>query len=85
MLAPPSERSKPKGINLIPDAMAHDLARTLDLTVTTEIVQRSTVGHTRAGGYHRLVFQPTFAGNVERGADYTSRGRKKPVRGALDG
>ena len=53
-----------------PDAMVHHLARTLDLTVTTEIVQTNTVGHTRAGGYHRLVFQPTFAGNVERGADY---------------
>jgi hypothetical protein len=59
-----------QGINLIPDAMAHDLAQTLDLTVTTEIVQTNTVGHTRAGGYHRLVFPPTFAGNVERGADY---------------
>jgi hypothetical protein len=59
-----------QGINLIPDAMAHELARTLDLTVTTEIVQTNTVGHTRAGGYHRLVFQPTFAGNVESGADY---------------
>jgi hypothetical protein len=59
-----------QGINLIPDAMAHHLARALDLTVTTEIVQTNTVGHTRAGGYHRLVFQPTFAGNVERGADY---------------
>jgi len=58
------------GINLIPDAMAHELARMLDLNVTTEIVQTNTVGHTRAGGYHRLVFQPTFAGKVEPGADY---------------
>jgi hypothetical protein len=58
------------GVNLIPDAMAHELARLLGLTVTTEILQTNTVGHTRASGYHRLVFQPTFAGDVERGRSY---------------
>jgi len=58
------------GVNLIPDAMAHELARILGLRVTTEILQTNTVGHTRAGGYHRLVFQPTFAGDVERGRVY---------------
>lgn len=58
------------GINLIPDAMAHDLAQRLGLRVTTEIVQTNTVGHTRAGGFHRLAFQPIFAGPVSRGSHY---------------
>ena len=58
------------GINLIPDAMAHELARELGLPVTTEIVQTNTVGHTRANGYHRLAFQPTFAGEVTRDHEY---------------
>jgi hypothetical protein len=59
-----------QGINLIPDAMAHEVGRQLGLPVTTEIIQTNTVGHTRASGYHRLAFQPTFAGDVERGRTY---------------
>jgi hypothetical protein len=61
------------GINLIPDAMGHDLARRLSFpvaTVPTDIVQTNTVGHTRASGFHRLVFQPTFEGPVETGQPY---------------
>jgi hypothetical protein len=53
------------GINLIPDAMSHELGRLLGLQVTTAIVQTNTVGHTRATGFHRLAFQPTFDGDVE--------------------
>jgi len=34
------------GINLIPDAMAHELGRRLGLPVTSEIIQTNTVGHT---------------------------------------
>lgn len=52
------------GINLIPDAMAHELGQRLGLAVTSEIIQTNTVGHTRATGFHRLAFQPTFAGSV---------------------
>lgn len=53
------------GINLIPDAMAEELARRLGLTVSTAIVQSTTVGHTRARGYHRLAFQPEFDGVLD--------------------
>ena len=52
------------GINLIPDAMAHELGQRLGLAVTSDIVQTNTVGHTRASGFHRLAFQPLFAGSV---------------------
>jgi hypothetical protein len=58
------------GINLIPDAMAHEMTRRLGLSVTTKIVQTNTVGHTRASGFHRLAFQPTFAGEVLPGCSY---------------
>ncbi len=58
------------GINLIPDAMAHYLGRRLGLSVVTTFVQTNTVSHTRANGFHRLVFQPTFAGVVEPGHLY---------------
>lgn len=58
------------GINLIPDAMAHELGQRLGLPVTSQIVQTNTVGHTRASGFHRLAFQPTFAGDVQPGGRY---------------
>jgi hypothetical protein len=58
------------GINLIPDAMSHELGRRLGLSVTTALVQTNTVGHTRASGFHRLAFQPTFDGAVELGGVY---------------
>lgn len=57
-------------INLIPDAMGHELGRLLGLPVTTTLVQTNTVGHTRASGFHRLAFQPTFDGPVESGCTY---------------
>lgn len=37
------------GSNFLPEAFAKALAKRLDLTVTPEIVQTNTVGHTRAG------------------------------------
>jgi hypothetical protein len=58
------------GINLIPDAMGHEMGRRLGLPVTSIIVQTNTVGHTRASGFHRLAFQPTFAGDVLPGCPY---------------
>jgi hypothetical protein len=58
------------GIDLIPDAMSHEMALRLGLDVTLAIVQTNTVGHTRAGGFHRLAFQPTFDGQVEAGRDH---------------
>jgi hypothetical protein len=58
------------GINLIPDALSHEMAIRLGLEVTLAIVQTNTVGHTRAGGFHRLAFQPTFDGQVEAGRDH---------------
>ena len=58
------------GINLIPDAMAHEPGQRLGLPVTSEIVQTNTVGHTRASGFHRLAFQPIFAGGVLPGGRY---------------
>jgi hypothetical protein len=59
------------GINLIPDAMARELGQRLGLSIiTTQLVQTNTVGHTRASGFHRLLFQPTFAGDVVPGSPY---------------
>jgi hypothetical protein len=58
------------GINLIPDAMSHEMALRLGLDVTLSVVQTNTVGHTRASGFHRLAFQPAFDGAVERGRDH---------------
>jgi hypothetical protein len=58
------------GINLIPDAMSHELGRRLGLPVTTALVQTNTVGHTRASGFHRLAFQPTFDGAVQPRGTY---------------
>ncbi len=58
------------GMNLIPAAMAEELARLLGLQIATDILQTNTVGHTRANGYKRLALQPTFAGEVEIGREY---------------
>jgi hypothetical protein len=58
------------GVNLIPHAMGHEMGRRLGLSVASNIVQTNTVGHTRASGFHRLAFQPTFAGDVLPGGSY---------------
>ena len=52
------------GINFIPDAMAEEIALALGLPVTRDLEQVNTVGHTRANGFRRLVFQPEFDGPV---------------------
>lgn len=52
------------GINQIPAAMAKLMGRKLDLPVWSEIVQVNKVGHTGAGGYHRMAHQPLFDGDV---------------------
>jgi hypothetical protein len=54
-------------INLIPEAMAHEIGQRLGLAVTTRIQQTNRVRHTRARGFHRLAFAPTFAGQVTEG------------------
>ncbi len=58
------------GINLIPDAMARELSQRFGLSMTTDIVQTNTVGHTRASGFHRLAFQPLFDGLVVPEIEY---------------
>jgi hypothetical protein len=50
--------------------MSHEMALRMGLDVTLAIVQTNTVGHTRAGGFHRPAFQPTFDGQVEAGRDH---------------
>lgn len=58
------------GINFLPEALGRDLGEYLSLPVTAELVQTNTVGHTRASGFHRLAFQPTFEGPVLPGQEY---------------
>jgi len=59
------------GFNAIPDAMAQALATRLGLSaIAGTIVQANKVGHTRAGGWHRLVTPALFVGEVVSGADY---------------
>lgn len=59
------------GFNAIPDAMAQDLCRQLDLPpLTGAIVQSNRVAHTRADGWHRLVTPATFTGCIVSGAEY---------------
>jgi hypothetical protein len=58
------------GINFLPEALGRDLGEYLSLPVTAELVQTNTVGHTRASGFHRLAFQPTFEGSALAGQEY---------------
>ena len=58
------------GVNEIPAAMARALSQMLKLPVCEDIAQVNTVGHTGAGGYHRLAHQATFDGAVEAGHRY---------------
>jgi hypothetical protein len=57
------------GMNAIPRALARVLSVRLDLPVATGIVQINRLGHTGAGGYHRLAFPAVFDGDVNP-ADY---------------
>lgn len=58
------------GVNAIPEALADELGRLLDLPVDTSIVQSNVVGHTGANGFSRLAHQAAFAGDVIPGLDY---------------
>jgi hypothetical protein len=63
----PVHAQEREGINFLPQALAIELGHRLGLELTGEIVQTNTVGHTRADGFHRLAFQPTFDGAVKLG------------------
>ncbi|MFP5518067.1 MAG: phosphoribosyltransferase [Alphaproteobacteria bacterium] len=59
------------GFNAIPDAMALELGRRLDLEVDAEgINQINIVSHTRANGFHRLATPAAFDGPVVEGRSY---------------
>jgi hypothetical protein len=58
------------GVNEIPAALARLLSGQLDLPVNNSIVQMNSVGHTGAGGFHRLANQALFEGLVTQGANY---------------
>jgi hypothetical protein len=58
------------GVNEIPAALAKYLARRIGASINDSIVQINTVGHTGAGGYHRLANQALFAGDVVPGRVY---------------
>ena len=55
------------GVNEIPVALAKLLARQLKLPCNNSIVQSNFVGHTGAGGFHRLAHQAYFDGDVTAG------------------
>jgi hypothetical protein len=57
-------------VNLIPEAMAHELGQRLGLEVCTTVFQTNRVRHTRARAIHRFVSVPTFAGEVLAGRAY---------------
>jgi hypothetical protein len=59
-----------EGVNEIPAALAKLISRQLRLAINESIVQCNSVGHTGAGGYHRLAHQAQFVGEVTAGARY---------------
>jgi hypoxanthine-guanine phosphoribosyltransferase len=52
------------GVNEIPAALASSLHRELGSPITRSIVQLNSVGHTGAGGFHRLANQALFEGAI---------------------
>lgn len=58
------------GVNEIPAALANELSKRLGSAVSRSIVQLNSVGHTGAGGFHRLANQALFAGAIVRGQRY---------------
>lgn len=58
------------GVNMIPIALAEALARRLDLSVSSSVVQVNLVAHTGASGFARLARQAVFEGDVEAGRRY---------------
>jgi hypothetical protein len=59
-----------EGVNAIPEALADELGRLLDLPVDSSVVQRNVVSHTGADGFSRLARQAAFAGEIVPGLDY---------------
>lgn len=58
------------GVNAIPEALAEELGRLLDLPVDGSIVQTNVVSHTGADGFSRLTRQAAFAGEIVPDFDY---------------
>jgi len=60
-----------QGFNAIPDAMAGEIGEKLGWPLDAgELRQITRVSHTGASGWHRLVTQAEFAGEVIAGANY---------------
>jgi hypothetical protein len=59
-----------EGVNAIPEALADELARLLDLPVDSSVVQTNVVSHTGADGFSRLARQAAFTGEIFAGTDY---------------
>lgn len=59
-----------EGVNAIPEALADELGRLLDLPVDSSIVQTNVVSHTGADGFSRLTRQAAFEGEIVPGLDY---------------
>lgn len=58
------------GVNAIPEALADELGRLLDLPVDSSVIQTNVVKHTGADGFSRLSRQAAFAGEVVPRFDY---------------
>jgi hypothetical protein len=58
------------GVNEIPVALAKLLSLQLGLPLNHSVVQVNSVGHTGAGGFHRLANQALFEGYVTQGGNY---------------
>jgi hypothetical protein len=69
-LVVPVHAAEGAGINQIPLAMALAIMRETGWQVNQEIVQVNKAGHTKSTGWHRLVNQAIFSGNVESGREY---------------
>lgn len=59
-----------KGNNKIPLAIAQVISSELDFTVEDNIGQNEKVSRGGSNANHRLVFNPTFSGEVKKGQDY---------------
>jgi hypothetical protein len=62
--------SKPKVTNALPLQYAGHLAVLLDATIDTEIVQKARVGRTGLTAFPRLLWQPSFDGQVRPDVAY---------------
>ncbi len=58
------------GRNKIPLALAKVISKRLGLKVDVEVIQCTRAFRTGSGADHRLAFNPTFSGPVEKGGDY---------------